>query len=126
MTIELFPKQQEAKDKFLSWFNSTDADKSPIFHIFGYAGTGKSFVTNETIKEIDGKILFEAFTGKAALVMTKHGNPASTIHSLIYTPVLPDKAYYNELKASLEKAQKAGDKDEVRELYDLNRKSPVI
>ena len=29
-------------------------------------------------------MLFAAFTGKAALVMTRKGTPASTIHSLIY------------------------------------------
>jgi hypothetical protein len=29
-------------------------------------------------------VLFAAFTGKAALVMTRKGTPASTIHSLIY------------------------------------------
>jgi hypothetical protein len=29
-------------------------------------------------------VLYAAFTGKAALVMTRKGTPASTIHSLIY------------------------------------------
>ena len=29
-------------------------------------------------------MLYAAFTGKAALVMTRKGTPASTIHSLIY------------------------------------------
>jgi exodeoxyribonuclease-5 len=32
----------------------------------------------------DGGVLYGAFTGKAALVMTRKGTPASTIHSLIY------------------------------------------
>jgi hypothetical protein len=31
-----------------------------------------------------GDVLYAAFTGKAALVMTRKGTPASTIHSLIY------------------------------------------
>ncbi len=31
-----------------------------------------------------GGVLFAAFTGKAALVMTRKGTPAQTIHSLIY------------------------------------------
>ena len=31
-----------------------------------------------------GNVLYAAFTGKAALVMTRNGTPASTIHSLIY------------------------------------------
>ena len=31
-----------------------------------------------------GGVLYAAFTGKAALVMSRKGTPASTIHSLIY------------------------------------------
>ena len=33
---------------------------------------------------VPGGVLFAAYTGKAALVMTRKGTPASTIHSLIY------------------------------------------
>ena len=62
--------------------------------MFGYAGTGKSTITRHAIDELGlattsrtamaGGVLYAAFTGKAALVMTRKGTPASTIHCLIY------------------------------------------
>jgi exodeoxyribonuclease-5 len=123
--ITLYPEQQTAKDLFLAWWNNGNPT-TPIFHVFGYAGTGKSFVTNEMLKEVEGLILFAAFTGKAALVMTKHGNPASTIHSLIYKPILPDKQHYEGLKRSLVVAKEENDTDMMKELYDLMRNAQSI
>ena len=66
-----------------------------VFRLFGYAGSGKSTITAHAIEAMGlsvepdegrwiGRVLFAAFTGKAALVMTRKGTPASTIHSLIY------------------------------------------
>jgi exodeoxyribonuclease-5 len=64
-----------------------------IFRLFGYAGSGKSTITRYAIEALGlamkgnggwGRVQFAAFTGKAALVMTRKGTPASTIHSLIY------------------------------------------
>lgn len=64
-----------------------------IFRLFGYAGSGKSTITRYAIEALGlamksnggwGGVQFAAFTGKAALVMTRKGTPASTIHSLIY------------------------------------------
>lgn len=64
-----------------------------VFRLFGYAGSGKSTITRYAIEalqlEVDpdcgwGGVQFAAFTGKAALVMTRKGTRASTIHSLIY------------------------------------------
>ena len=66
-----------------------------MFRLFGYAGSGKSTLTAHAIAELglDGEghagwdravCSMRAFTGKAALVMTRKGTPASTIHSLIY------------------------------------------
>ena len=57
-------------------------------------------------KRVDGKVLFAAFTGKAALVMRSKGcERASTIHSLIY------------------KARESG--EEVAELRPLGRRAGV-
>lgn len=51
----------------------------------GYAGVGKTTLAKYFAETIDGKVLYAAFTGKAALVMRKNGCwGASTIHSLIY------------------------------------------
>ncbi len=103
----LFPEQQEAKDAVLTWFN--DPERSQVFRLFGYAGTGKTTITKSIIvdirkylteNEIDGPILSGAYTGKATRVMRRAGMPgARTLHSLIYKPELPNKAFYKELKA---------------------------
>jgi exodeoxyribonuclease-5 len=50
----------------------------------GYAGTGKTTIIKEICRKHRAKVC--AFTGKAAHVLTTKGVPASTIHSLIYTP----------------------------------------
>ena len=56
-----------------------------MFRLFGYAGTGKTTLARHIAEGVDGKVLFAAFTGKAALVMRSKGcDGASTIHSLIY------------------------------------------
>jgi len=58
-----------------------------IFRLFGYAGTGKTTLAKHLAESIDGKVLFAAFTGKAACVMRSKGcQGATTIHSLIYKP----------------------------------------
>jgi exodeoxyribonuclease V len=56
-----------------------------VFRLFGYAGTGKTTLARHVAHDVDGKVQFAAFTGKAALVMRSKGcNGATTIHSLIY------------------------------------------
>lgn len=57
----------------------------PITRVFGYAGTGKTTIAKELARTSD-RVLFAAFTGKAASVLTRKGCPASTIHGLIYQP----------------------------------------
>jgi exodeoxyribonuclease-5 len=58
-----------------------------VFRLFGFAGTGKTTLARHIASEVTGKVLFAAFTGKAALVMLSKGcERASTIHSLIYKP----------------------------------------
>src|SRR5438067_13530178 len=58
-----------------------------IFRLFGYAGTGKTTLAKHIAEGIEGKVLFAAFTGKAACVMRAKGcYGASTIHRLIYKP----------------------------------------
>ena len=57
----------------------------PMFRLFGYAGTGKTTLARHIAESVDGKVLFAAFTGKAAQVMRNKGcDGASTIHRLIY------------------------------------------
>jgi exodeoxyribonuclease-5 len=71
------------------WF-SNNTEHQQVFRVFGYAGSGKTTITKHAIAELGlddaggREVLYAAFTGKAALVMTRKGTPASTIHSLIY------------------------------------------
>jgi exodeoxyribonuclease-5 len=63
-----------------------DAKDSQVFRLFGFAGTGKTTLARHFADELSGRVVFGAFTGKAALVMRSKGcKNASTIHSLIYT-----------------------------------------
>jgi len=93
MTFTPSPLQVKAIANIKDWFNNRTRDQQ-VFRVFGYAGSGKTTITKHAIDELDlstmnpnggqGGVLFAAFTGKAALVMTRKGTPASTIHSLIY------------------------------------------
>jgi exodeoxyribonuclease-5 len=81
------PHQDAALTAAARWFKAQRGGTS-IFRLFGYAGTGKTTLAKHIAKGIDGKVLFAAFTGKAACVMRSKGCPgASTIHSLIYKPL---------------------------------------
>ena len=54
--------------------------------MFGYAGVGKTSLAKHLARIANGRVLFAAFTGKAALQLRKKGcYNASTIHSLIYS-----------------------------------------
>lgn len=87
------PQQAAAIAAIEDWFRRRTRDQQ-VFRLFGYAGTGKTTITRHAIGELglepmdrtggSGGVLYAAFTGKAALVMTRKGTPASTIHSLIY------------------------------------------
>ena len=112
--IELSPDQEAARVKFMDWFNDGllpiphQNPRSNIFRIFGYAGTGKTTITKQLVRDISGLVLYGAFTGKAALVMQRHGLPARTVHSLIYKPVLPSKEAADELREDIKAAKKHG------------------
>lgn len=136
--VTLFPEQQAAKDKFLEWYGDPsppqdhdnpfeprrfldiECEKKPgIFRIFGFAGTGKTTITKSIIKEVKGLVLSGAFTGKAALVMRRHGmSNARTIHSMVYKPITPNKIEADKLRREVDKAQIDGmEKVELKKLY---------
>jgi len=82
-----FTREQEAALKTIAEWWKSGRRRTPIFRLFGYAGTGKTTLAKHIAEGIDGKVLFAAFTGKAACVMRSKGcDGASTIHSLIYKP----------------------------------------
>jgi len=93
MSFTPSPQQAAAIRAIVDWYNDPYRLEQ-VFSLFGYAGSGKSTITRYFIEQLGlapmdrqggtGGVLFAAFTGKAALVMTRKGTPASTIHSLIY------------------------------------------
>src|SRR6201997_4345748 len=81
------PQQDAALTAVASWLKAKPGrrDTPQIFRLFGYAGTGKTTLARHVAQGVDGKVLYAAFTGKAAQVMRNKGCAgASTIHSLIY------------------------------------------
>jgi exodeoxyribonuclease-5 len=83
------PHQDSALKAVADWLKARPGrgDTPPVFRLFGYAGTGKTTLAKHIAEAVDGKVLFAAFTGKAAQVMRNKGcDRASTIHSLIYKP----------------------------------------
>lgn len=132
--MELSTQQAEAVDKVGAFLN--DPSKK-VFRLDGYAGTGKTTIARYLASQHDGEVLFGAFTGKAASVLTKKGCPASTLHSLLYTPVIGDretiKKAQKELAAAVEKDPSSPIiqtlRDELKELntlkFEFNEDSPL-
>lgn len=76
------PQQDQALKAVATWLQDKSAPQ--VFRLFGFAGTGKTTLAVHLARDIR-RVVFGAFTGKAALVMRRKGcTDASTIHSLIY------------------------------------------
>lgn len=83
--ITLTPEQEFALTLVQGWYG---AHSDHPFRLFGPAGTGKTTLAREIAARLGlGNVVFGAYTGKAASVLTKRGVPATTIHSAIYRPV---------------------------------------
>ncbi len=122
MTFTPSKLQAKAIGEIKDWFRNRTREQQ-VFRVFGYAGTGKTTITKHAIAELGldtmakdavgaaGGVLYAAFTGKAALVMTRKGTPASTIHSLIYR-------VSEATPAEIEKVKK--------EIADIKAKLPTL
>ena len=84
--MEFSPQQDRALTAISDWYAATRRGRGEkLFRLFGFAGTGKTTLARHIAEDIDGDVLFAAFTGKAAAVMRDKGcADASTLHSLIY------------------------------------------
>jgi len=104
MTFTPSVMQAKAIATIKDWFENHTAEQQ-VFKVFGFAGAGKSTITKYAIGELGldvGKdVLYAAFTGKAALVMTRKGTPASTIHSLIYRVSEATPAEIEKIKSEI-------------------------
>ena len=69
------PEQDAALKAVADWLKEKPGrGRAPlIFRLFGYAGTGKTTLAKHIAEGVDGKVLFAAFTGKAAMVMRSKG-----------------------------------------------------
>lgn len=95
--------QRKALDAIVSWF--IDAGKSPFITLGGYAGTGKTTLIGVLRSELHKadkklKVAFCSYTGKATRVLgsklvaaktSRKQDTVSTIHGLIYTPIVNEK-----------------------------------
>src|SRR5262245_17981070 len=61
------PHQDAALNAVAAWLKARPGrrDVPPIFRLFGYAGTGKTTLARHVAQDVDGKVLFAAFSGKA-------------------------------------------------------------
>lgn len=86
--MQITPHQDAALKAVDEWINDyylSSKPKKKWFYLAGYAGTGKTTLARHFAENVDGDVVFAAFTGKAALMMRKNGCfNARTIHSLIY------------------------------------------
>ncbi|MBF0325508.1 MAG: AAA family ATPase [Alphaproteobacteria bacterium] len=107
--------QAQAIEDVKDWFANRTGDQQ-VFRVFGYAGAGKTTIVRHAIAELGldtmerdadgsvsatGGVLYAAFTGKAALVMSRKGTPASTIHSLIYRVSEATPAEIEKIKSDI-------------------------
>jgi len=122
------PPQAAAIREIRDWFE-TRTDAQQVFRLFGYAGSGKSTVLKFALDELglsphrsakDGPcvpgVVTATFTGKAALVLTRKGTPARTIHSLIYSVT---EATEEEVEAAGKRLREA--EDAARRLSGFDR-----
>jgi exodeoxyribonuclease-5 len=103
MALDLSPDQKEALNTLISWYK--DKNKNQFITLGGFAGTGKTTLISLLRQELnkinkDLKIAFVSYTGKATRVMKsklveqntiQEKDSVSTIHSLIYSPMVNDK-----------------------------------
>ena len=110
--MEFSPQQDAALKAVARWLKE---GRSPVFRLFGYAGTGKTTLARHFAEHVDGDVQFAAFTGKAAQVLRSKGaTNARTIHSLIYRP-RGEEAVEDETTG----------KTTIAPTFTINRQSPV-
>jgi exodeoxyribonuclease-5 len=116
------PQQERALSVVDKWFKEESKTKK-IFRLFGYAGTGKTTLAKHFAENINGKVLYGAFTGKAAHVLTQKGCTARTIHSLIYRPLQRSQKDIRELKEKIDETLDAVEKEKLElKLKELSKK----
>lgn len=79
-------QQMQAVQRIADWY-AHDTYNKPFFYLAGLAGSGKTYTAPYAVEAcgIDpSRVMYGAYTGKAAMVMNQKGMPAQTLHSLCY------------------------------------------
>ena len=111
--------QAEAVRRIVHWYRH-EREYQPVFSLGGYAGTGKSTVVAYAIEELGlprHKIVYCAYTMKAALILQRNRLPATTIHKLIKIPVEPSAFVYQRAREELAELREACPEDMPRQLW---------
>jgi len=108
-------QQQEAIKAIRKWLRDPNAPQ--VFRLFGWAGSGKTTLARH-IEQIAQEIfnnerptVYGAYTGKASMVLRSKGcTGATTIHSMIYTPIVDEATgrvtgYTRSRKSPIESAE---------------------
>ena len=92
LSFVLTDEQKVAIDKAKQWYLS---NATKPFVLMGCAGSGKSSIVKFLIESLgidkEKDVKYVTFTGKAASVLINKGNPATTVHKLIYDPIINGK-----------------------------------
>jgi len=130
INVSLSDTQFVAVKKIVDWFKNR-TEEQQVFRLFGFAGSGKTTITKYIINELGltmfappprsrdremsdefddtiPGVFFAAYTGKASYVMRKHGTPAQTIHSMIYSVHSATDAEIDEAERGLAKLIEEG------------------
>lgn len=121
------PKQVEALDAAGRWLRS---GSEQVFHLFGFAGTGKTTLARHLAESCRGSVLFGAYTGKAAHVLrTKGCHNATTVHRLIYSQRPKSTSHITQMREEVTQLMKEmGDEhprviELLTQLADMERKA---
>jgi len=113
--VEFSGQQKEALRRTEAWLRAPEK----VFRLDGYAGTGKTTIAKTLAEQVNGDVVFAAYTGKAASRLRALGAAnATTIHRLLYKPGGQSQEKLIEMTIELEKIvddpQRVG---RVRELH---------
>lgn len=106
-------QQQDAIADILRWLKDPSRQ---VYILMGSAGTGKTTLAKHIASLFNRRVIFTAYTGKAAYVLRSKGcEGATTIHSLIYHSRDKGTSSLKEMEQQLQKLIEELREDELNE-----------